>query len=98
MQDTLGWTRLCLYTHFYQSYSFIVQTLEMIGYGLDEDQMEDYKDYADWDPSSKSDAQQILASISTFDFAVVFMTVSVWAFVWLDSEAAKHDLRHNPSP
>ena len=47
----------------------------MIGYGLDEDQMEDYKDYADWDPSSKSDAQQILASISTFDFAVVFMTV-----------------------
>ena len=31
--------------------------------------------YADWDPSSRSDAQQILASITSFEFIVVFMTM-----------------------
>ena len=31
--------------------------------------------YADWDPASCSNAQQILASITTFEFIVVFMTM-----------------------
>ncbi len=30
--------------------------------------------YADWDPASRSDAQPILASITSFEFIVVFMT------------------------
>ncbi len=31
--------------------------------------------YADWDSASRSDAQQILASITTFEFIVVFLTM-----------------------
>lgn len=31
--------------------------------------------YADWDPTSRSDVQQILASITSFEFIVVFLTI-----------------------
>jgi len=31
--------------------------------------------YADWDTASRSDAQQLLASITKFEFIVVFLTV-----------------------
>ena len=31
--------------------------------------------YADWDTASRSDAQQVLASITSFEFIVVFLTV-----------------------
>ena len=31
--------------------------------------------YADWDPASRSDAQQSLASITKFEFIVVFLSM-----------------------
>ena len=31
--------------------------------------------YADWDPANRNEAQQILASITSFEFIVVFMTM-----------------------
>ena len=62
-----------VYQHFYQSYVFIVEALEMIGYGH---HLERYDDlYADWDQATCSEAQQILASITSFEFIIVFLTV-----------------------
>ena len=61
------------YQHFYQAYVFIVEALEMIGYRYHLDKYGSL--YADWDSSSCSDAQQILASITTFKFVVIFLTV-----------------------
>lgn len=61
------------YQHFYQAFVFIVEALEMIGFKR---HLAKYGDkYADWDPASCSDAQQILASIASFEFIVVFMTM-----------------------
>jgi len=52
---------------------FLVEALELIGYKR---HLAKYGDtYADWDPASRSDAQQILASITSFEFIVVFLTV-----------------------
>ena len=31
--------------------------------------------YTDWDPANRNEAQQILASITSFEFIVVFMTM-----------------------
>lgn len=61
------------YMHFYQAYIHIVETLEMIAFSH---HLTKYGDiFADWDPASRSDAQQILASITSFEFIVVFLTI-----------------------
>ena len=61
------------YQHFYQAYTYLVETLEMIGY---RGHIEKHGDlYSDWDTANRSEAQQILASITSFDFIVVFMVV-----------------------
>ena len=61
------------YQHFYQAIVFIVEALEMIGFKC---HLGKYGErYADWDSASHSDAQQILASITSFEFIVVFLTV-----------------------
>jgi hypothetical protein len=61
------------YQHFYQSFTYIVEALELISFG---EHIEDHGVlYADWDTHSRSDAQQILNSITTFDFIVVFLTI-----------------------
>ena len=61
------------YQHFYQAFVFIVEALEMIGFKR---HLAKYGNkYADWDPASCSNAQHILASITTFEFIVVFMTM-----------------------
>ena len=63
------------YQHFYQSYAFIVDALEMIGYGYTH-HIDKYGDlYADWDTANRSEAQQILRSITNFEFLVVFMSL-----------------------
>ena len=56
------WTeRHSAYQHFYQACVFIVEALEMIGF---KHQLAKFGNtYADWDSTSRSDAQQILASI-----------------------------------
>ena len=61
------------YQHFYQAFVFLVEALELIGFKR---HLTKYGDtYADWDPASRSDAQQVLASITSFEFIVVFLTV-----------------------
>ena len=61
------------YQHFYQSFTYIVEALKLITSGQ---HIEDHGDlYGDWDTNSHSDAQQILNSITTFDFIVVFLTI-----------------------
>ena len=38
--------------------------------------------YADWDPTSSRDAQQILASITSFEFIVAFVTIhQYWSHI-----------------
>ena len=61
------------YQHFYQGYVFIVHALEMIGY---KQHLQKYGDkFADWDPGNRSDAQQLLASITSSSFIVGFMAL-----------------------
>ena len=65
--------RQSAYQHFYQSFPFIVDALEVIGYRHHLDMYGDL--YSDWDPKSRSEAQQIVTSITSFGFIVTFMTV-----------------------
>ena len=59
------------YEHFYQGYKFIVQALELIGH---KKHLETYGDmYPDWYTANRSEAQQILAVITSFGFIVSFM-------------------------
>ena len=58
---------------FYQAYIFITESLELIGY---QQHLDKYgSTFGDWDTSSRSDAQQTLASITTFEFITVFLTI-----------------------
>ena len=51
------------YQHFYQVFGF-------------KHHLPKYDDmYADWDPANRNEAQHILASIASFEFIVVFMTM-----------------------
>ena len=61
------------YQHFYQAFVFIVEALELIGF---KHHLTKYGDtFADWDSASRSVAQQILASITSFEFIIDFLTV-----------------------
>ena len=45
----------------------------MIGYRR---HLEKYGDlYSDWDPASRSEAQQVLVSITSFEFIMVFLVI-----------------------
>ena len=61
------------YQHFYQAFTYIVEALELIGYKRHVDKYGDL--YADWDPPNHTEAQQIVASITSFSFIVGFLTV-----------------------
>ncbi|CAH1233169.1 Hypp621 [Branchiostoma lanceolatum] len=61
------------YQHFYQACVFIVETLQMIAYSRHLDKYGDK--YADWDTGNRSDAHQILKSITSYQFIVVFLVV-----------------------
>ena len=61
------------YQHFYLAYIYVIQALELIGYRRHLDRYGDK--YADWDTSSRSDAQQILAAVTSFGFIVCFMSL-----------------------
>ena len=63
------------YTHFYNSYLFIVKSLEVIAYGMHREQYS--KDFTDtkWDTKSKREACGLLAAITSFDFIISFMTI-----------------------
>jgi len=69
------WTRWAecqsAYQHFYLAYVFITEALELIGYKWHMDK--DGTTFSDWDTASCSDAQQLLAGITCFEFIVVFL-------------------------
>ena len=67
------------YRHFYQAFAYIVEALEVIGYRLHLSEFGEL--YGDWDCASRSDAQQMLASITRFDFIVVFLMMYQYIFV-----------------
>ena len=61
------------YQHFYQAYCYIVEALEVVGH---RQHLERYGNtYADWDTANRSEAQQILAAVTSFNFIVCFLTV-----------------------
>ena len=61
------------FQYFYQAYTFIVEALEAIGH----DQRLELQDtmFSDWGTDNCSSAQQILSSITNFEFIVVFLLV-----------------------
>ncbi|XP_022810041.1 zinc finger MYM-type protein 1-like [Stylophora pistillata] len=64
------------YQHFYQAFVFIVEALGMIGFKR---HLLKYGDmYVDLDPANCNEAQQILASFTSFEFIVVFMTMYLY--------------------
>ena len=72
LSDTLA-LRHKAYQHFYQAYTYLAETLEMIDY---RGHIEKHGNmYSDWDTANRNEAQQILVSITSFYFIVVFMVV-----------------------
>lgn len=62
------------YSHFYQSYVFVVQSLEIIAYGMHSDKCA--SDFVGcWDTNTKLTASSLLPSITSFDFIMTFMVV-----------------------
>ena len=79
MEATAGSVQTCwaqvqsAYQHFYQSFSFTVDALEVIGY---QHQLDKYDDlYNDWDPNSRSEVQKTVVSITSLGLIVTLMTV-----------------------
>lgn len=62
------------YSHFYQSFTFIVAALEVIVYGQSDVTQLDQVPSSSWDSSSKSEAQSLLHRITSFDFIITFLT------------------------
>ena len=62
----------------YQAYIFIVEALELIRFCHHLDKYGDT--YANWDATSCSDAQQVLAGITSFEFIVVFLMI--YQYLW----------------
>ena len=61
------------YQHFYQCYTFIIKSLEVISLGLHCNELSQNFVNAFWDTRSKSTATSLLHSILDFEFIVVFM-------------------------
>ena len=63
------------YKHFFQSFPYIVEALEVISLGFHLDKYESVREtYPDWDPKSKSDARSFLQAMTSFQFIVTFVT------------------------
>ena len=61
------------YQHFYQSYLFVVQSLELISMGLHTDDLSDHFSSAMWDCDTKGMANSLLRGLTDFEFIVVFL-------------------------
>ena len=79
------------YQHFYEAIVHIVDTLEIIGY---KSHLENYGDTsADWDATNRSDTRQILRSITSVDFIVVFMILYQYlAGITVKLQKRAHDI------
>ena len=64
------------YSHFYASYVYMVYSLEVIAHGLHQDKGYDHVQ-GNWASKTKQDASGLLASITSFDFILSFVTVYV---------------------
>lgn len=63
------------YSHFYQSFTYVISALEVMTTGY-ADQVNCDEMYRNgWDSHSKSEAQSLLHSLATFDFIITFLTV-----------------------
>ena len=72
VQDAMGWAAFGLLS-LLPGYVFVVEALEMIAFRY---HLEKYgATYADWDYAGRNEAQQILASVTSFQFVVVFVTI-----------------------
>ncbi|EDO36427.1 predicted protein [Nematostella vectensis] len=63
------------YTHFYQSFTFIITSLENIIYGANSELMGGEHQDASWDRRSKDNAASLLASLTSFYFIVSFLVL-----------------------
>ena len=63
------------YKHFYQSYCYIIKTLEVMAYGLHKD--EGYKEELTscWNRENTARASALLSALTHYDFIVTFLTV-----------------------
>ena len=52
-----------------------MKSFEVIAYDLHRDDYQDGKYAKDWDYKSKQEASSLLASITSFDFIITFLTV-----------------------
>ena len=61
------------YQHFYQCFTFIIKSLEVISMGLHTSELTGNFATASWDHDSKSIATSLLHGLTDFDFIVVFL-------------------------
>ena len=67
------------YTHFYQSFKYVVEALECMAYGLHLDEYEILRDkFPDWDYHTKNDATSLLKAITDFTFIATFCLVYMY--------------------
>ena len=69
--------RLDSYMHFYPAFCYIVKTLEVVAFGLHDDEGFDslLAEKGQWDRKSKTRATYILKSLCDFSFILTFLTV-----------------------
>ena len=66
------------YRHFYQAFTFIVTSLEVIAHNMHDDLLIDTEFHSSkcvWDKTSKSTAASLYHAITSFDFIVTFLVV-----------------------
>ena len=61
------------YTHFFQSYHYIIKAFENISYSANAENCGKDFQAVVWDPKSKGDTASLIASLTSFDFIVTFM-------------------------
>ena len=62
------------YSHFYTAFIWIIKTFEMIAHGLNAEECDPV--YVEgWDNHTKQQASSLLASLTSFDFIITFVTV-----------------------
>ena len=63
------------YQHFYQCYTFLIKSFEVIALNLHLETLSNNFSTATWDADSKSNANSLLNGIADFEFIVVFLII-----------------------
>ena len=75
------------YSHFYQAYSWIVTSFEVIAFGAHQDLYSEDVTLG-WEPKYKAEANSLLISITSFEFIVTFLTVYNFLSHWKASQSS----------